>query len=282
MKVGVCAPNLHYSQEDWNRYRIAGFPAVKIMWYHTDEEIIHQRKLGATYIMGRLWDSVDPNQGDRYRGDKEWEDLCVATINRMYALGIVDFQFDCECNLTWKLKDAKLWSWLVDRVVRRVRDRIPKDVRLGLTPLAWTPDTWKSAEAVWIPEQMKVVDLFDFICIDSYWQAAEHYNVPSYGGNVTEWHDRLMRGVDKPYSVVELGGSFYKTPGITRPQIDRAMELQYPQWLRWAPGRTGWGPGKTGYLESVFWYILGGTQHWQGYWMSDRTLRAIAKQTPAA
>jgi hypothetical protein len=156
--------------------RIGGFQAVELMPYHTEADVAALRALGCTYFLMRLPDSIAAD--GRLRGDIEYANMCIALIKRFYPLGVRDYQLDNEPNLSWGLVKAGTWRWLLDRTVSLIKQsaEVPRDVRLGLAPLAWNPETWRSVEQVWIPEQRKIADQYQFYCVHSYWQAPQHYN----------------------------------------------------------------------------------------------------------
>lgn len=266
MISGLHAPNATWSGEDRCRLRVSGLQAVELMSAHTTEaDVVQLRALGVSYFLMRLPDSVDAS--GRFKGDVEYASECIALIRRFYPLGVRDYQLDNECNLTWPLDKASWWRWLIDRVVRGIRANIPTDVRLGLTPLAWKPDTWATVEGVWIPEQRLILDLFDFVCVHSYWQKGAYYNHPPFGGNVTHWHDVLL-GPSKPYVITEWASSVHET-GLPANDVEALRLMQYPQWLQWVSTKP--------YVESAFLYILGGTEHWEGFHPTDPVLRAMAQ-----
>lgn len=269
MYSGLHAPNASFKLGDHCRFVVGnGFPAAFLMYEHTTEQDVAMlRGNGVSYFVMRLPDSVAPD--GRWRGDVEWANLCIDVIKRFYPLGIRRWQLDNECNLTWPLEHAGTWRWLTDRVIKRIRASrdVPGDVQLGLAPLAWKPDTWQSVENVWIPEQKKILELHQFITIHSYWQKAQHYNQPPFGGNVTEWHDKLLPS-DKPYVITEWASSIHET-GIPPEQVEAARIEQYPRWLEWVSRKP--------YVEAAFLYIAGGTADWRGFFPSDRLLRAMSK-----
>lgn len=265
MLRGIHAPNALWTSEDFCRFRVAGAPAVKLMWYHTEADVVQLRGLGCRYFLMRLPDSIE---GTRFKGDHEWANECIALIKRFYPLGVRDYQVDNEPNLTWGMVNAPTWRWLTDRVVRLIRGSsdVPRDVRLGLAPLSWKPATWASVEGVWIPEQRKIQDQHDFFCVHSYYQKAERYNDPSFGGNVTHWHDRLLDPA-KPLVVTEWASSVHELAGWTPEQVEASRLAQYPQWLSWVSTKP--------YVESTFLYILSGSPDWAGFWPTDKILRAL-------
>lgn len=265
--AGLHGPNAHWTQDDFCRVRVAGAQAIKLMPYHTEADVVRLRSLGVQYLLMRLPDSVA--EGGRWRGDREYADLCIALIRRFYPLGVRDYQLDNEPNLTWSLQKASTWRWLMERVVNLIRQSpdVPRDVRLGLAPLSWKPATWQSVEQVWIPEQRLVQHQYDFFCVHAYWQKSSHYNSPSFGGNVTHWHDVLLDPT-KPLIVTEWASSVHEIAGWTAEQAERERLAIYPQWLRWVATKP--------YVESAFCYILGGTADWQGFQPTDRVLRGFA------
>ncbi len=147
-----------------------------------------------------------------------------------------------------------------------IRYNVPNNVRIGLAPLAWNPDTWKSVEEVWIPEQRKIIGLHDFVCVHSYWQQAKHYNLPPFGGNVTEWRNKLMYGVDLPYIITEWGNSSHER-GLMEREVERIRLEQYPEWIEWVSTKP--------YVEAAYLFILGSTPDWTGFIPTDKVLRAI-------
>ena len=267
MIAGIYAPNAVWTQDDFRRFQVGSFRAVKLMWYHTPEDVERLRTLGCEYFLVRLPDSV--GEGGRFREDVEYADMCIDTIRKFAPLGVRNFQLDNEPNVTWPTDKAGTWRGLLDRVMQLIRKSpdVPGDVRLGLAPLSWKPSTWKNVEEEWIPEQRKIFDQYDFVCVHSYWQKDVHYNSPAFGGNATHWHDALL-GPSKPIVVTEWANSIHET-GIEADGVEAARVEQYRQWLQW--GRT------LPYVEASFLYILGGTHDWEGFWPTDKVLEAMAR-----
>ena len=265
MLSGVHSPNAPWTIADFERFQLGGFRAVELMWHHTLEDVAQLRALGCDYFLVRLPDSVD-NTG-RWRGDLEYAGLCVETIRKFAPAGIRNFQLDNEPNLTWPEGEAGTWRWLLNRVIKLIRtsEDVPPDLRLGLAPLSWKPSTWKSIQDSWVPEQQKIADGHQFLCVHSYWQGASHYNVPSFGGNATEFHNMFGEGM--PILVTEWANSIHEiAPSLDA--VETARVKQYPQWLGWIATLP--------YVEATFLYIVGGTADWKGFWPNEPVLKAIA------
>lgn len=260
MRMGIHLPNARIGEDDFCRFRIVGFESARLMWYHTQAEVARLQLLGCTHFEVRLPDSTVEG---RWKGDVEWADECIAIIKKFAPLGILDFSLDCEPNMQWEVKDAPTWRWLANRVVYRIRQspHVPANVRLGLAPLAWTSKTWAGVEKAWIPQQKLIVDKFQYICVNSYWEESATYNHPPTGGNVTHWHDQLMRGVDLPYVVTEWAST------SQAPDIEARRMREYPMWLRWIATKP--------YVEGTYLWILGGTPDWKAHFPTDKVLRAI-------
>lgn len=264
MRIGAHLPNAHITLRDMCAFRVGGFKSAKLMWYHANAEVYGLQELGCTHFLVRLPDSVAPD--GRWKGDQEWADECIDHILHFYQEhDITDFQLDCEPNLTWHPLDdpevAEAWRWLTGQVVGMIREAVPSDVRLGLAPLSWKPGIYKQVEEVWIPEQLLIAHLFDFICIHSYWEESATFNHPPTGGNVTHWHDQLMQGVDLPYVVTEWAST------SQAPDIEARRIREYPMWLRWIATKP--------YVEGSYLWILGGTDDWKAHFPTDKVLRAI-------
>jgi len=274
--TGLHAPNASWTSEDRCRLRVSGLQAVELMAPHTTEaDVVQLRGLGVSYFLMRLPDSVEGATG-RWKGDHEYANECIGYIKRFYPLGVRDYQLDNEPNLVWPEGEAHSWRFLLNLVVRLIRSSpdVPRDVRLGLAPLSWTPATWASVENVWIPQQRMIQDMHNFVCVHSYWQKGKHYNDPSFGGNVTHWHDSLL-GSSRPYVITEWASSVHEVPGVTPQEAEALRIMQYPQWLRWVAERTYQPAQGTSYVESAFLYIVGGTTDWVGFHPSDKILRSL-------
>lgn len=269
MRIGAHMPNAHITPDDLCAFRIGGFEAAKLMYTdgtkHTPQDVMRLRALGVKHFLVRLPDSVAPD--GRWKGDEEWAEECITAIHAFGDVGVTDFQLDCEPNLTWhplnNRKVAEAWRWLTGQVVGMIRTApgVNDNVRLGLAPLAWNDKTYTHVENTWIPEQLQIAHLFDFICIHSYWQDGQYFNHPPYGGNCTEWHDKLMAGVDLPYVVTEWANT------SEDPLIEMLRTKQYPAWLRWIATKP--------YVEGTYLWILGGTPDWAAHFPTDKVLRAI-------
>lgn len=265
MLSGAHGPNAPWTPADLDRFALGGFRAVELMWYHTQQDVADLRALGCQYFLVRLPDSVDHT--GRWRGDLEYADMCVDTIRKFAPLGIRNFQLDNEPNLTWPEGTAPIWRWLLNRVVMLIRASpdAPDDVRLGLAPLSWKPATWATVEDSWVPEQRKLMDGHQFICVHSYWQKGSHFNLPPFGGNAT--HFNFMFGGALPIVVTEWANSVHEI--FSSPdEIETRRVQQYPQWLQWISTLP--------YVEATFLYILGGTPDWQGFWPTNPVLTALA------
>ncbi|HKP53817.1 MAG TPA: hypothetical protein VJ183_14345 [Chloroflexia bacterium] len=265
MIAGIYAPNAEWNENDFHLFEVGSFRAVKLMWYHTPEDVARLRALGCEYFLVRLPDSVA--ERGRFRGDAEYANLCIDTISKFVPLGIRNFQLDNEPNMIWPNDQAGTWRWLLDRVTRMIRKspNVPGDVRLGLAPLAWNPATWTNVQEQWIPEQLKILDQYDFVCVHSYWQSAETYNSPSFGGNAKFWHTDLIK-TTKPTIVTEWASSIHET-GIPAQQVEMLRVTQYRRWLDWV--------STLDYVEATFLYILGGTNDWEGFWPTEKVLKAM-------
>ncbi len=222
--------------------------------------------MGINYFLCRLPDSVAPD--GRWKGAAEWAKECLETIKKFSAVGVRDYQVDNEPNLTWPKDKAWDWQWLTNEVISVIRQsvNIPKDVRLGLAPLAWKPDIWASVQTEWIPAQRSIFDKHQFVCVHSYWQYGKYFNDPSFGGNVTHWHDVLL-GDTKPYVITEWGSSAHELEGITPKEVEQLRMVQYPAWLNWIRTKP--------YVESSFLFILNSTSDWLGFNPGDKVLKAI-------
>lgn len=253
--------------DDLCAFRVGGFNSAKLLYTdgtkHTPQDVMRLRALGVKHFLMRLPDSVAPD--GRWKGDEEWAEECITAIHAFYDEGVIDYQLDCECNLTWHPLDdpdvAETWRWLTGQVVGMIREAVPDDVRLGLAPLSWKPGIYKQVEEVWIPEQLLIAHLFDFICVHSYWEESATFNHPPTGGNVTHWHDSLMQGVDLPYVVTEWAST------SQAPDIEARRIREYPMWLRWIATKP--------YVEGTYLWILGGTPDWAAHFPTDKVLRAI-------
>lgn len=276
MRKGIHAPNAPWTQESISRYRIAGFPSVKLMYTdgtkHTLEDVRELKRRGCGHFMVRLPDSVAP--GGRWKGDEEWAGQCIEAIRLFSQEGITDYQLGNEDNLIWPLDKAWLCCWLSARVVYLIKRTpgLPPNLRLGMAPLAWKPDTWDDVQNVWIPEQRKWLHSYDYICVHSYWENPDHWNLPPAGGNITHWHDAFFAGVDLPYMITEWGLDS-KRPSA---EIEAIRIRQYPEWLQWLQERTTDAQTGRSYVEGAYLYILDGTKDWQRFWPTDRVLRAVA------
>jgi hypothetical protein len=271
MISGIHMPNALITPEDLCAVRLGGFRTAKLMHYHSGGDVVNLITKGVRHFLVRLPLSTAPD--GRWKGDEEWAGECIDIIRKFASFKIRDFQLDNEPNLTWDSKKAGIWRWLTERVIGLIRRSpdVPADTKLGLAPLAWKPDTWASVEQAWIPAQRQIVHIHDFLCVHSYWQQAGHFNLPPFGGNATEWHDKLMRGVDKPIVITEWANSSHEIKGITPEEVERLRLEQYPRWLTWISTLP--------YVEAAYLYILGGTEDWRGFWPTDRVLRAVGTAT---
>lgn len=272
MITGVEMPNRPIVARDLCAFRVGGFKAAKLRDYHTPQDVMALRDLGCDEFLVRLPASVT-GDNNRQKGDSEWAAECVDTIEKFAPLGVTDYILDNEANLWWPKGDAPRWRWLTRGVIGIIREYTPANIRLGLMPLAWNPNTYRDVETSWIPEQRKIVDLHNFICTHSYWQNQDTFNHPPSGGNVTHWHDAFFPGVTLPYVVTEWGDTSHEL-GLPFGEVERRRLKLYPEWLRWISTKP--------YVAATYLFMLHGTERWAGHFPTDKVLRAIGSTIDAA
>jgi hypothetical protein len=264
MIIGVEMPNRHMNGRDYEAFRVGGFDAAKLRDYHSATDVVELMARGARRFMMRMPASWDMG---REVEDGKWFADCVRTVETFAPLGVKDFIVDNEPNIWWPAGGAVAWRKKVERMITVLSDFVPvEQIRLGATPFAWRPGAYAGVEQEWVPEQLKMLDLFQFLTVHSYWERFSTFNHPPTGGNVTEWHDKLMLGIEKPYVIAEWGSTAFMR-GLSSRQVERIQYDQYPAWLEWVQTKP--------YVEATYLFMLGGNEHWTGHYPSDRVLRRI-------
>lgn len=243
------------------------FNAAKLMWYADPESVLMLADRGAEHFMVRLPDSTLAT--GRIPSYQDYARECVETVQKFYDTGITDYQLDNEPNLqAWGAGEYWEYQWYIAQVITEMRSALPRDVRIGLAPLAWTAlsDELKTS---WLNALIDVAKRCDFVCVNSYWQSTTGTSIlwEQFGGNAAAIARWLPK---KPVVVAEYGTSISArtVPPAPPPEaVEALMTAQYPIWLAWARS--------VGYIEAAYAFILGGTDDWSGFRLTDPVVKAM-------
>ncbi len=257
MMIGAHLPNGPLTTDDLAVLAAGRFGAIKAMWYHSPEAVrACRRVLGPdTHVLVRLPDSSDTI----IPSARDYAARCARHIQWMHdRANAWDFQLDNEPQYQHAWGPGAAWQWqaFMTDVIPDLKRQMPAGCRLGFTPLS------HPALDLWLTATKRVAALCDFVCVHSYWQAADHRWHSGLGGNAPAFHAWLP---DKPVVVTEFGSSISEArPALAPAEVEARMVAEYPGWLEWAAG--------LGYIEAAYVYLVGGTPDWEGF----RVTRAVA------
>lgn len=277
MLSGLHAPNSFFTEADYALTALARFKSAKLMWYHDFDTIDRLRTLGVTHFTVRLPDSVQRNvQGQEYVPSYwDYSDLLIERILYFFhGRGITDFQLDNEPNITWALQGFGPYEyrWFLQHTLGYLRPKVPSQVRLGFPPFSFA-DEYKPHQ--WLGPQIDTAPLFDFLCVNSYWQSSRQGETNILAGPMT-WHQfggncqfYADWQSEMPLQLVEYGNSIHEQ-GVYRPeQVTAFRREQYPIYLRWLDGFP--------YIESAHVFIVGGSPTWVGFQVAPSVADAIGQ-----
>lgn len=260
-------PNGPITLDDLCLYKSGGFKTALLMWYHTPDDVARVREAGAEHIVVRLWDSEFAGaDGRKYLPSfTDYAHRAVSTIRAFYSLGVRDFQMDNEPNITWPEHGQNEWSyqWWANLALPVIRSLTTgMQYRLGFAPMSLAtehgPNRWYSACRA-------LMGRFDFIAAHAYWQAERHITSAQFGGFPFTVHQYAP---DKPILVTEWASSISQTnPAPDRERREQIMVEQYPVWLAWARTQP--------YIEAAHCFLIGGTQDWYGFKLTERIVEAM-------
>jgi hypothetical protein len=282
MRLGAHMANCPITQEDVTLFR-GTFEAAKLMvgnnpdphhWIHKPEDVQRLRAAGAKHILMRLPDSgrADGKRPHFTTYASECEQVVKAFNNAQ--VGVSEFQLDNEPQeqLAWQEKDSQwVYQAFMRGVLRELRNRCP-NARFGLAPLSYSPkyfggplDKWKEAYSTRLGDGTRpLCSLFDFACSNVYWQFPKHLKDPSFGGSFQD----VRKWSGLPVVITEWGNSIcHAAPPPHRNTIIAAMRKEYPEWLGWLATFQ--------YVEAAYVFILGGTEDWEGFRVTQTIVEAM-------
>lgn len=274
MLNGIHGPNDKFLTDDYDliydrdRKRLR-FDAVKLMHnqgtQHTEAEIVELRGLGVQHFTMRLWDSV-PYAEDPHG----YAEACIETVKRFAQVGILDYQVDNEPNISWHDMGAgpvDYQKWLAQVIEYLTQTpRMPAGVRWGFPPFSFGEE-WRPYD--WLGPLIDIAPLFDFLCVNSYWQSDRHgrSNILAgpmgdmrFGGNF-EWY--LDWQDDMPIQITEWANSIHEQKindvAVFAPSlVDAFRREQYPIYVEWLASHPR--------VEAAYLFISrGATDRWGGF-----------------
>lgn len=270
--IGAHAPNSPFGAKDFGIIGLMGAQTVKLLDYHTAEDVARLRSMGIGHFTARLPDSVwDGPTGEYIPSYWDYGDRVAERAHYWASLGVMDGQLDCEPNITWPMHALGPWDYraFLSNTVEYVRPLLPRGFRLGFPPMSFA-DAYKPMD--WLGPMRDTVPYFDFCCVNSYWQSSRQGRTnimagpmrwSNFGANA-EWYHAWQP--DMPLQVVEWGNSIHEQ-GVWRPdQVDAFRREQYPlyiEWLRTCP-----------YIEAAHVFIVGGV-NWQGFEVTPSVAAAV-------
>lgn len=276
MFSGAHAPNSHFMDADFATVELMAARSVKLMPYHTLDDVARLRALGVEHFTVRLPDSVWPRlNGEYIPSFFDYANQALKSIAYFYhGAGITDMTIDCEPNISWRPHTGygpwQYRAWLTD-VLGYLRPRVPAAVRLGLPPMSFAE---RYEPLKWLGPLIDTATACDFVCVNAYWQSnrqgrenilAGPMTWRQFGGCVEWYHDWQP---ELPLQVVEWGNSIHEQPWFTREQVDAFRREQYPLYVEYLRG--------LGYVEAAHVYLVGGTPDWEGFRVTPAVARAMA------
>jgi hypothetical protein len=221
-------------------FKKGGFGAAKLLWYHTADDVALIKKINPdTHFMLRLPDSI--NDDGTMTSWQAYAARCAQIINTMLRAGVDTYEMDNEPNITWsgkRLYDANLgherevtpddYQWFLGKAYEELRQLIPARVRIGTPALSWSAE---HRPLFWLAHLRGVMERFDFICTDCYWQAHTDIASKDFGGSFQLLHDWFA---DKQIVVAEWGNThFEKIRPVPAQGLASLQAVDYPTWLSW-------------------------------------------------
>lgn len=294
MLSGLHAPNAMFTHVERGPTRIvlnqevieavtAGkFRSVKLMWYHSPAVVPLLRALGVEHFLVRLPNSIaDTNYPDTLYEPWVYADVCVSYIRAFRVEGVLDFQMDCEPNITHALigrSPDQYVDWLLEAISSIWGHRnLPNDVRIGFPPMSMAE---KHRPFDWLGPLIEVAPRFGFLCVNSYWQSNRQGRTHILQGPLTwrqfggacEWYHDWQP--DMHIMITEYGNSIHEqtidgVPVYNPGRMEAFRREQYPIYLEWLAGHP--------YVESAYVYISpGSTPDWAGFRVSPTVAHAMA------
>lgn len=291
MLHGAHAPNASFTQADYDILRTGKFRSVKLMHYHTAIEVGGCRAMGVTDFTMRLPDSrrADGN----YYNAEDYVALCIPIMRRNYVLGIKWYQVSNEDQFLWVTREFGPWQaqWWYRRVVPMLRAGMPPDVKLISPAMSFAPSLWSHGPQNptqntlddWLAAYMwtsagtipSFFSLWDSVGVDSYWQNERQMRDPSFGRNYEVVHQKsggmrvdVCEWASSAHELVNADG----TPKLTPQEVEAIRIAQYPDWLSDADSE--------GYVRAAHCYLVGGTQDWQGFRVTQAVAHSMAAFKP--
>jgi hypothetical protein len=146
-----------------------------------------------------------------------------------------------------------IWYALVLRMLRQQGFS-----NLGFPGLAL--GEWSHGERTWARANEANIRRSDWLGVHCYWQTPDQIEHPQLGAN---WRFYRREFPHKQLIVTEAANS--GCHGAMGPPLPEQQATQYSKWCRLATNEV-WG---------VAFYILGGTQDWQGFQIHPETIRVL-------
>lgn len=263
MLSGLHAPNRALSPATYDVIKAGAFRAVKLLniagCQHSLAEARACLAAGASEIMLRLPDSRLPS--GNYPSYTNYAQACITAINEWHGgIGCKLYQVDNEPNWTWTRKGfgPANYQWFMHHALPLIRHGVPGDVELVCPPLSFAPALWHHDPPGTPPEKRvnptdfilddwfdaygytdaeephSLMQLFDRIGSNCYFQSAHQMADPSFGAN---YQTMFIKSLGLQGVVGEWASSAHKLvdgegkPLYTPAQINALRTEQYPRWV---------------------------------------------------
>lgn len=289
MNTGAHMANGPIAPEDLRLFTIGDFRAGKVMHYHHAADVLNVKTAGGevVHVTARLPDFPLPNTSDL---PGVYARMCMESIRRMYPVGVRDWQVDNEPQYTWGNLRAGPWryQYYMRLAVEELRHSIAaagfEGVRLLSPPLSWSPALWRKDLGSGNPTDWTLDEwlqaftyrpyagapnmwqCFDGVSANCYWQNERQMKDGSFGAHFIRLHE--MAGGQLPIVITEAGNSLRdKKPRPTDAEIEAAQVRDYPAYVDYVSMYP--------FVESVHFFILGGTDDWAGFHLTEPICEAL-------
>jgi hypothetical protein len=288
-RCGIHAPNVLFTPEIKRSMGRVGYRAVKLMPYHTREEVLDLQREGVEHFLMRLPDPVADD--GRIKNSAEWGLECIRVIRGVFPL-VRKFQLGNEENLTFpevigwapNMRPSEVFAWLLEQTAPMIMAAIGPGVELVMPPVSFGqidpylrgPDgkvliggdgeirknpryAW-----TWVEDLRRVIPLFPEVGVNAYWQSQDGDEMlwGIFGGVVAEVWKRYGR----PIVVTEWGNSLgdrTNPPAPDWPVIEACMEDQYPRYVDWLCSLP--------YVREAYAFIGEGcTERWRDFRVTEK------------
>ena len=276
LRAGLHGPNSVWSEADFEAVRAMGARSVKLMPFHSAEDVRRLRALGVEHFTLRSPDSVWHQPSGKYI-PSYWDYAAhvADTVLKFYYEGVRNVQLDNEPNITWREHRMGPWQYryFILHALSTLKRSLPPDVRIGLPPMSFAMEY---APHDWLEPMKDDVRLFDFVCCNAYWQSDRvrpedilrgPMTWQQFGG-VPLWYEAEYSG-DIPLQITEWGNSIHEQAGRTPEEVEKYRVAQYPLYVEWVRR-------KCPTVEAMHLFIgPGATEDWAGFRVTPTVAEAM-------